>query len=247
MLEVRDIHTYYGDSYILQGLSLSVDAGKVVAVLGRNGVGKTTLIRSIIGFTPPRRGSVLLDGRELAGMSPDRIARLGVGLVPQGRRIFGSLTVRENLSVGERPPAPIPSRGAGPGLGSGTSRHAWTLSDVLRLFPRLSERLQYSGKSLSGGEQQMLACSRALVGNPRVMLMDEPTEGLSPLFVRELGKLIQELRSTGSTVLLIEQNLGFALRLADYVYVMNKGQIVYQSTPGELAVNEDIKSRYLGM
>jgi branched-chain amino acid transport system ATP-binding protein len=232
VLEIRDIHTYYGDSYILQGLSLNVDAGKIVAVLGRNGVGKTTLIRSIIGFTPPRTGSVMLDGRELIGMSPDRIARLGVGLVPQGRRIFGSLTVRENLNVGERPSA---------------SAHTWGLSDVLRLFPRLNERLQFSGKSLSGGEQQMLACSRALVGNPRVMLMDEPTEGLSPLFVRELGKLIQELRSTGTTVLLIEQNLGFALRIADYVYVMNKGQIVHQSTPDELAANDDIKSRYLGM
>jgi branched-chain amino acid transport system ATP-binding protein len=232
MLEVRDIHTYYGDSYILQGLSLNVDAGKIVAVLGRNGVGKTTLIRSIIGFTPPRTGSVTLDGRELTGMSPDRIARLGVGLVPQGRRIFGSLTVRENLNVGERP---------------SSSGHAWTVTDVLRLFPRLGERLQFSGKSLSGGEQQMLACSRALVGNPRVMLMDEPTEGLSPLFVRELGKLIQELRSTGTTVLLIEQNLGFALRIADYVYVMNKGQIVHHSTPEALAINEGIKSRYLGM
>ena len=232
MLEVRDVHTYYGDSYILQGLSVNIPAGKIVAVLGRNGVGKTTLIRSIIGFTPPRRGSVLLDGRELSGLSPDRIARLGVGLVPQGRRIFGSLTVRENLNVGER---------------DSRSSHSWGLSDVLRLFPRLQERLQFSGKSLSGGEQQMLACSRALVGNPRLMLMDEPTEGLSPLFVRELGKLIQELRSTGTTVLLIEQNLGFALRLADYVYVMNKGQIVHESTPDALARNEDVKSRYLGM
>jgi branched-chain amino acid transport system ATP-binding protein len=232
MLEVRDIHTYYGDSYILQGLSLQVDAGKIVAVLGRNGVGKTTLIRSIMGFTSPRAGTILLDGKDLTGLSPDRVARLGVGLVPQGRRIFGSLTVKENLAVGER---------------ESSSSQRWSLSDVFEVFPRLQERLQFSGKSLSGGEQQMLACSRALVGNPRVMLMDEPTEGLSPLFVRELGKLIQELRSRGTTVLLIEQNLGFALRLADYVYVMNKGRIVHESPPDELATNEEIKGRYLGM
>jgi branched-chain amino acid transport system ATP-binding protein len=232
MLEVRDIHTYYGDSYILQGLSLSVPQGKIVAVLGRNGVGKTTLIRSIIGFTPPRGGSITLGGTELIGRTPERIARLGVGLVPQGRRIFGSLTVRENLLVGER---------------EARDERGWSLTDVFEVFPRLAERLLFSGKSLSGGEQQMLACSRALVGNPRVMLMDEPTEGLSPLFVRELGKLIQELRRRGTTVLLIEQNLGFALRLADYVYVMNKGQIVHESTPSELANNEEIKGRFLGM
>lgn len=232
MLEVCDVHTYYGDSYILQGLSLRVDAGKVVAVLGRNGVGKTTLIRSIIGFTPPRGGSITLDGQELVGLAPERIARLGVGLVPQGRRIFGSLTVRENLLVGQR---------------DGRTERGWSLADVLGLFPRLQERLTFSGKSLSGGEQQMLACSRALVGNPRVLLMDEPTEGLSPLFVRELGKLIKELRARGTTVLLIEQNLGFALRLADYVYVINKGQIVHESTPAALAENAEIKSRYLGM
>ncbi|HEX3245271.1 MAG TPA: ABC transporter ATP-binding protein, partial [Chloroflexota bacterium] len=188
--------------------------------------------RSIMGFTPPRGGSILLEGRELSGLTPDRIARLGVGLVPQGRRIFGSLTVRENLKVGQRESA---------------GRQGWSLSDVLGHFPRLDERLQTSGKSLSGGEQQMLACSRALVGNPSVMLMDEPTEGLSPLFVRELGKLVQELRSRGTTVLLIEQNLGFALRLADYVYVMNKGRIVYESTPEDIAHNDDIKARYLGM
>jgi branched-chain amino acid transport system ATP-binding protein len=232
VLDVSDIHTYYGDGYILQGLSLSVPPGQVVAVLGRNGVGKSTLIRSIIGFTPPRSGSIKLDGREIARLTPERVAQLGVGLVPQGRRIFGSLTVRENLLVGERP-----SKGPS----------SWTLREVFDIFPRLEERLTFSGKSLSGGEQQMLACARALVGNPRMMLMDEPTEGLSPLFVRELGRLIQELRRRGTSVLLIEQNLGFALRLADHVHVMTKGRIVYDATPAELAVNEDIKSRYLGM
>lgn len=232
MLEVSDIRTYYGDSYILQGISLSVPPGQVVAVLGRNGVGKTTLIRSIIGFTPPRAGSISLEGREIAHMTPERVAKLGVGLVPQGRRIFGSLTVRENLMVGERP-----SKQLG----------GWTVKDVFEIFPRLEERLASSAKSLSGGEQQMLACARALVGNPRLMLMDEPTEGLSPLFVRELGRLIQELRRRGTSVLLIEQNLGFALRLADHVYVMTKGKMVFDAPPVDLEHNEDIKARYLGM
>jgi len=232
VLDVQDIHTYYGDSYILQGVSLHVGESSIVAVLGRNGVGKSTLVRSIIGFTPPRAGKMVFDEVNLVGLTPERIARLGVGLVPQGRRIFGSLTVRENLLVAERET----NRGKG-----------WTPADVLKLFPRLQERYTFNGKSLSGGEQQMLACGRGLVGDPRVLLMDEPTEGLSPIFVRELGRLIEELKAQGTAVLLVEQNLGFALRLADYVYVMNKGQIVHESSPDELQNNEEVKSRYLGI
>src|SRR3989442_4550622 len=185
MLEVRDIHTNYGASYVLQGVSLTVADGRVVAVLGRNGAGKTTLIRSIIGFTPPRRGEVLLDGENIAGLGAHAIARRGVGLVAQGRRIFPSLDVREHLAIGER--------------GGGR----WGLDAVLDLFPRLRERLGHRGNKLSGGEQQMLACGRALVGNPRIVLMDEPTEGLAPLLVRELGRIVRELKTQGTSILLV--------------------------------------------
>jgi branched-chain amino acid transport system ATP-binding protein len=230
MLEVRDIHTNYGDSYVLQGVSLTVPDAGVVAVLGRNGAGKTTLMRSIVGFTPPRRGQVLLDGENIAGLGAHAIARRGVGLVPQGRRIFPSLDVREHLAVGER-------RGRG----------RWSIAAVLDLFPRLRERLGHRGNKLSGGEQQMLACARALVGNPRIVLMDEPTEGLAPLLVRELGRIVRELKAQGTSILLVEQNLGFALRHADEVYLMAKGRIVHACRPDELRGDVDAKRRWLGV
>ena len=229
MLEVRDIHTNYGASYVLQGVSLTVADGRVVAVLGRNGAGKTTLIRSIIGFTPPRRGEVLLDGENIAGLGAHAIARRGVGLVPQGRRIFPSLDVREHLAIGER--------------GGGR----WGLDAVLDLFPRLRERLGHRGNKLSGGEQQMLACGRALVGNPRIVLMDEPTEGLAPLLVRELGRIVRELKTQGTSILLVEQNLGFALRHADEVYLMAKGRIVHTCQPEALRGDAEAKRRWLGV
>jgi branched-chain amino acid transport system ATP-binding protein len=232
VLKLDDIHTYYGDSYVLQGVSLDVPDRSVVAVLGRNGVGKTTMIRSVIGFSPPRRGRIELAGQDISHLAAHRISRLGVGLVPQGRRIFGSLTVRENLAVAEQ------ERRAGA---------AWTPADVFGVFPQLKERLHLKGRNLSGGEQQMLATGRALVSKPHLMLMDEPTEGLSPLFVREMAKLIRTLKEQGTAVLLVEQNLAFALALADHVYVMNKGQIVYQSTAQELKDNPEIKARYLGL
>jgi branched-chain amino acid transport system ATP-binding protein len=231
MLDVEDIHTNYGDSYVLQGVSLRVGAGQVVAVLGRNGVGKTTLIRSIVGFTPPRRGRVLLRGEDITRMPAHEIARRGVGLVPQGRRIFPSLGVSEHLEIGER---------AGNGAG-------WSFGRVLDLFPRLRERIRNRGNQLSGGEQQMLACGRALVGNPDILLMDEPSEGLAPLMVRELGRIIAQLRSEGISILLVEQNLGFALDLADQVYVLSKGTIVHSCAPAELLANDEVKSRYLGV
>ena len=231
MLEVQDIHTYYGESYALQGVSLTVGEGQVVAVLGRNGVGKTTLIRSIVGFTPPRRGRILFQGEEITRLPAHQIARRGVGLVPQGRRIFPSLNVRENLTMAERK-----------GDGSG-----WGLGKILDLFPPLQERLHHRGNKLSGGEQQMLACGRALVGNPEILLMDEPSEGLAPLLIRELGRLLQQLKAGGASILLVEQNLAFALRIADHVYLMSKGKIVYESRPEDLWRNEEVKARYLGV
>jgi branched-chain amino acid transport system ATP-binding protein len=231
MLEVQDIHTNYGESYILQGLSLRLGRGQVVAVLGRNGVGKTTLIRSIIGFTPPRRGRILLRGEDITHLAPHEIARRGVGLVPQGRRIFASLGVGEHLEIGQR---------AGNGAG-------WSFDRVLELFPRLRERLRNRGNKLSGGEQQMLACGRALVGNPDILLMDEPSEGLAPLLVRELGRILGRLKTGGASILIVEQNLAFALRVADHVYLMSKGKIVHESRPDELLRNQEVKARYLGV
>jgi len=236
MLEVRDIHTYYGDSYVLQGVSLKADRGTVVAVLGRNGMGKTTLIRSIIGFTPPRRGQLWFKGVDVTRMPSYRIAQMGMGIIPQGRRIFPSLSVRENLDIAARRQS---------AKGGESSR--WTLARVFGLFPRLQERLLHPGGALSGGEQQMLASARALIGNPDFLLLDEPTEGLAPLLVRELGRVIQQLKEDGLSMLLVEQNLPFALQLADYVYIMSKGRIVYESPPQVLAQNEEVKARHLGI
>jgi branched-chain amino acid transport system ATP-binding protein len=229
VLRVEDIHTYYGDSYILQGLSLEIKAGEVVAVLGRNGVGKTTLVRSVIGLTPARRGRVVFRDSDITRLPAYRIARMGIGLVPQGRRIFRSLSVKENLQV--------TSRGSG----------RWSFERVLELFPNLQTRLRSLGGKLSGGEQQMLAAGRALVANPVLMLMDEPSEGLAPLMVRELGRVIDALKQTGTAVLLIEQQLRFAMRHADRVYVMSKGRIVHHCKPAELDADQETRARYLGV
>lgn len=231
MLEVEDLHAAYGESYIVQGVSLRVGDGRIAVVLGRNGVGKTTLIRAIAGLTPPRRGRVLLDGTDIAGAPAHEIARRGVGLVPQGRRVFPSLDVREHLAVGAR-------------VGSG---RGWDLPRVLSLFPPLAGRLRHRGGKLSGGEQGMLACGRALVGNPRVVLMDEPSEGLAPLLVREFGRILLELKGQGASILLVEQNLAFALRVADHVYLMSKGRIVHECSPEELRRDEATKARWLGV
>jgi branched-chain amino acid transport system ATP-binding protein len=229
VLKVEDIHTYYSDSYILQGLSLEVRPGEVVAVLGRNGVGKTTLVRSIIGLTPPRRGRILFKDADITQLPAYRIARLGIGLVPQGRRVFPSLSVREHLEVAAR--------------GDG----GWSLERVLNLFPNLRQRLRQLAGKLSGGEQQMLAVGRALVTNPVLLLMDEPSEGLSPLMVRELARVIEALKQAGTAVLLIEQHLRFAIKHADRVYVISKGRVVHHCLPAELADNADLRARYLGV
>ncbi len=231
MLRVDDIHTYYGESHILQGLSLSVAQRQVVALLGRNGAGKTTLIRSLIGFTPAQRGRVLFKGTDITQGPPFRAVGMGMGLVPQGRRIFPSLSVRENLTVAAR----------------GNGGHGWNLDRVFALFPRLQERLAHAGSKLSGGEQQMLAIGRALMTNPDLLLMDEPTEGLAPLLVREVGRAIAELKGQGLSILLVEQSLPFALGVADQVHVLSRGRIVHSSSPGELLANEDVKSRFLGL
>ena len=230
MLEVRDIHTYYGDSHVLQGVSLRMEKGQVVGILGRNGMGKTTLIRSIIGFTPPRRGQVRFKERDITAWPSNRAVALGLGLVPQGRRVFPSLTVLENLAVAAK--------------GNGGP---WTIARVMDLFPRLGERAGSRAGKLSGGEQQMLAIARALVTNPELLLMDEPTEGLAPLLVREVGRVIERLKAEGLSILLVEQNLHLALRVADRVHILSRGQIVHSSSPAELMANDGVKSRYLGV
>jgi branched-chain amino acid transport system ATP-binding protein len=230
VLEVRDIHTYYGDSYVLQGISLAVDRGQVLGILGRNGMGKTTLIRSIIGFTPPRAGRVVFKGRDITGWPSNRAVALGMGLVPQGRRVFPSLTVAENLAVA--------ARGAG---------GPWTLETVTDLFPRLRERAEHRAGTLSGGEQQMLAIARALMGNPDLLLMDEPTEGLAPLLVREVGRVIADLKARGLSILLVEQNIALALAVTDHVHVVSRGRIVHSGAPRALRDDAETKARYLGL
>jgi branched-chain amino acid transport system ATP-binding protein len=231
MLKIVDIHTYYGDSYVLQGISLDVAKGTVVALLGRNGVGKTTLIRSIVGFTPARRGQILFNDRNITHMPSYKIIHLQIGLVPQGRRIFPSLTVRENLAVAAR----------------GSEGSIWDFEKIYTLFPRLKERDQNRGNQLSGGEQQMLAIARALISNPLFLLMDEPTEGLAPVLVREVGDAIRRLKEGGLSIFLVEQNLSFAKKFADYAHVMSKGKIVYSSPPQELWENKEVKENYLGV
>jgi branched-chain amino acid transport system ATP-binding protein len=231
MLKVLDIHTYYGDSYVLQGISLQVVKGTVVALLGRNGVGKTTLIRSIVGFTPARRGQILFNGRPITHLAPYKIVRLHIGLVPQGRRIFSSLTVKENLAIAAR----------------GSRVESWDLEKIYALFPRLEERRSQRANTLSGGEQQMLAIARALISNPLFLLMDEPTEGLAPVLVREVGDVILRLKEGGLSIFLVEQNLSFARKFADYTHVMSKGKIVYSSIPAELWENREVKEHYLGV
>ena len=235
VLEISDIHTYYGDSYVLQGVSLNVGSGQVVGLMGRNGVGKTTTIRSIVGFSPPRRGRITFKDVDVTKMAPHQIAKSGISLVPQGRRIFPSLTVAEHLHVFARG-------------GNGAGEHGWDEARILSLFPELGQRLKQKGSALSGGEQQMLAIARALLTNPQLLLMDEPSEGLSPLAVQHVIEVIEHLRTKAQLpILLVEQNLSLALNLADHIYVMNKGAIVYDGPAEELARSHDIQRTYLGL
>src|SRR5947209_4127310 len=231
ILEVQDIHTYYGDAYVLQGLSLSLEQGQILGLLGRNGVGKSTLVNSIVGFNRPRRGRVIFKGTDITRVSSFETIRSGMGLVPQGRRVFPSLSVEENLLVAAR----------------GLERHGWTLARVYALFPRLKERRSQRAKTLSGGEQQMLAIGRGLMTNPDCLIMDEPSEGLAPIIIQGVWEAIAKLKAEGLSILLVEQNASLALKLVDYVHVMSKGQVVYSARPEELWANDQIKASYLGI
>jgi branched-chain amino acid transport system ATP-binding protein len=229
MLRLEEVHAFYGAGHILHGVDLDVPAAKVSAVLGRNGVGKTTVVRAIMGLVPRRTGRILLGERNIVGWPPHHIARVGVAYVPEGRLIFPDLTVLENIRVAERVPA----------------RH-WTLPRLFELFPALSERARNLGSQLSGGEQQMLAVARALATDPKVMLLDEPSQGLAPLVVRELARVIRQLRDEGVTVVLVEQNLTFAEAVADQICLLAKGRTVYQAALSAFQAERDaIKAKYL--
>jgi len=229
LLRVEGIDTYYGDSHILKNLSLEVRRGETVALLGRNGVGKTTTLKSIVGWLTPRSGSVTLDGDELAGKDMMTIARKGISLVPEERRIFTNLTVAENLKL-----AQVTARKPG-----------WSLDHVYEKFPRLRERLNNKGDEISGGEKQMLAIARALVQETKVILLDEPTEGLAPLIVREVEAIIREIKAAGMTILLVEQNLYSALSVADRCYIIDGGTVRFEGTPDEVRANHAVRERYL--
>ncbi len=228
-LELRGINTFYGDSHILRDVSLTIGAGETVAVLGRNGVGKTTTLKSIVGWVPPRSGSVLLDGVEITGNDMMTVARKGVSLVPEERRIFNNLTVAENLKL-----AQVTARKPG-----------WTLDRVYEKFPRLRERLTNKGDEISGGEKQMLAIARALVQETKVLLLDEPTEGLAPLIVREVEEIIREIKAGGMTIVLVEQNLYSALSVADRCYIIDQGAVRYEGSPEQIRADEALRARYL--
>jgi len=233
LLSVEDLHTYYGEAHILQGVSIDVGEGEVVTLIGRNGAGKTTTLRSIMGLAPPRRGRVRFRGDDVTRLGPHQIARRGIAWVPEERRVLPNLTVRENLRLGM--------------LGGGVRDGAGLVDQVLGYFPRLRERIDYKGRFLSGGEQQMLAIGRALVARPGVMLVDEPTEGLAPILVQSLTEILAEINRRGTTILLVEQTLEVALALSHRLYVMDQGQIQFQGTPDELRREPTIQQRFLGV
>jgi len=232
-LTIRDVDAYYGDSHVLHGISFALQPGRLLGLLGRNGAGKTTCMSTVMGFLKPRRGSIMLFGDEVAGLAPEAIARKGICLVPQGRRMFRSLTVRENLEVARQARA-------------GMDR-PWTIERVFALFPRLRERHAQLAGSLSGGEQQMLAIGRALMGNPRVLLMDEPSEGLAPQIVAEVGRTVAQLKAEGLSIVLVEQNIKLTLELADEVVIVNTGAVAFSGTAEEVRTDEARIAQHLGV
>lgn len=232
LLTINDLHTYYEESHILQGISLQTDIGDVVSLLGRNGVGKTTTLKSIIGLVVPRSGQILFKNQDIFGLPPYEIANLGVGYVPEDRRIFPRLTVRENLLIGLKP-------------WQKKEENGWSVEKIYKYFPALKDRDRQKGAYLSGGEQQMLTIARTLMGNPEVMLLDEPTEGLAPKIIETVEQVIQDIYQHGVAILLVEQNMRVALRLATRIYVMSKGNIVFQGTAQELKESSEIRRKYL--
>jgi branched-chain amino acid transport system ATP-binding protein len=234
VLEVGNIHSYYGKSHILQGVSLDLREGEIVCLLGRNGVGKSTTLKSIIGVVQPKQGSIRFHDQELIGKEPFKIARLGVGYVPEDRRIFRSLTVHENLLMGIKS-----------GKKRNTGEGGWTIERVYQLFPKLEERKNNKGAYLSGGEQQMLTVVRTLMGNPRVILVDEPTEGLAPLIVKDVLDMLATVRKSGVTILMVEQNFKAATKVADRFYIMSKGSMVFEGDTTALLAAEEVRKNYL--
>jgi branched-chain amino acid transport system ATP-binding protein len=232
-LSLANVHTFYGDSHVLHGVNFSLQAGGVLALLGRNGAGKTTCISTIIGFLKPRRGDIRLFGEPIGGLSPERVSHLGIGLVPQGRRIFPSLSVRENLTVARQRES--------------TSDKPWSEDRIYELFPSLRARHAQFAGTLSGGEQQMLAIGRALMGNPRVLLLDEPSEGLAPLIVAEVGRTIKRLKQEGQSIVLVEQNRQLALEVADQAVILNTGRCVFAGSASEVRDNEELVVQNLGV
>ena len=234
LLEMSHVETYYDDSHILFDLSLTVESGEVVCLLGRNGAGKTTTVRSIVGLTPPRAGRITLRGQDLVGLPPFRIARQGIGFVPEDRRVFFNLTVQENLEVARKT------------WGNGAAS-AWTVERVYELFPILRERRRQAGGTLSGGEQQMLTIARTLMGNPEILLLDEPSEGLAPLVVDNLRQQLGRLKASGLTIVLAEQNVRFVSELGDRVYILEKGMVRYQGSMAEFLADEQVRQAYLAV
>jgi branched-chain amino acid transport system ATP-binding protein len=233
LLELEDVHAFYAKSHILHGVDMKVGEGEIVSLLGRNGSGRSTTLKAIMGLVPPSAGSVGINGRELAGAAPHAVCRAGIAYVPEEREVFANLTVDENLRMGEQPPV------------AGAVR--WTVTQMFDYFPRLKERRRTLAGSLSGGEQQMLTMCRSLLGNPLAILIDEPTEGLAPKIVQQVAECIQDMRARGVSVVLVEQKLAIALKVSNRVYVMGHGHIVFEGSPEQLLADQEMQQQWLAV